>query len=116
MVGAEELLGTHAVPIAMMAFLVVRIRFSIFRDHFLSQLLITLLSLLALAVFDVIVRMLISAPLDDGSIWRHFGHLSANAVYSALVTPILIALFFRLTPILGFTSHGPRSRILDSRR
>ncbi len=111
-----DFLGTSAVPLALTVLLVVKIRLSIFREHGISQILITLFAILTFAALSVIVRLIISAPLDSNSIWSHFANLAANAIYSAILAPVFFWLFFRLQPILGFTSHGPRSRAHDSRR
>ena len=105
-----ELIGTNAVALALVAFIVMKIRLSIFRDHAVSQALITLLALLLFTLLNAIFRLILGAPLDGHSFWIHIGHLAADSVYSAIVAPILFWLFFRFTPLLGFTKQGPRSR------
>ena len=111
-----DLIGTHAVPLAITGFLVMRVRLSIFRERFASQLLISLLALLAYAVLETLMRVIVSAPLDGLSFWTHLGHEATNAVYSTIFAPFIYWLIFRFYPLLGFTSHGPRSRIHESRR
>jgi rod shape-determining protein MreD len=106
----NDLLGTNLVPLALVAYFVVKIRLSIFREHLVSQALLTLLAMLAFSVLSVIMRLLVQAPLDGGSAWVHLETLAGNAVYTAIVSPALFWVFFRLTPLLGFTSHGPRMR------
>jgi rod shape-determining protein MreD len=111
-----EFFGSHAVPLALIAYCVVKVRLSIFREHFVSQFIITLLAILGFAVLDVAMRKIIGATLDGNSIWTHFGHLAANAIYSALVAPIFYWLFFRAQPLLGFSLQGSRGRMHESRR
>ena len=111
----DTMLGTCAVPLALTTLLVVRIRLSIFREHVLSQLLMTFLAIMVFAILSVIVRLIIKASLEGG-IFTYLGHMSANAIYSAIVAPLFFWLFFRFQSLLGFTSHGPRSRIHESRR
>jgi rod shape-determining protein MreD len=106
----NDLLGTNLVPLALVAWFVVKIRLSIFREHIVSQALVTLLAMLAFSVLSVIMRLLVEAPLDGGSAWIHLGSLAGNAVYTAIAAPPLFWIFFRLSPLLGFTSHGPRTR------
>jgi len=112
----NEMVGTHAVPLALITVLVVKIRLSIFREHFVSQFLITLLAILGFSVLEVITRLLVTAPLDSGSVWSTFGHLAANAVYTAAVAPVFYWFFFRFQPLLGFTLHGSRGRGHEGRR
>lgn len=111
----HEMIGTSAVPLALMAFFVVRIRLSIFREHFASQVLMTFLAILTFAILSVIMRKIVKAPLAEGA-FTHFGLLAANAVYSALVGPFFYWMFFRFQSLLGFSSHGPRTRIHEPRR
>jgi hypothetical protein len=75
-----------------------------------SQWLLTLLAMLAFSVLSIVMRLLVQAPLDGGSAWVHFKTLAGNAFYTALVAPAVFWVFFRLTPLLGFTAHGPRTR------
>ena len=113
---AGEMIGTTAVPLALMSLMVVRIRLSIFREHFLSQLLITFLAILAFAILSVIMRKMVGAPFEGGVWWTHFGHMATNALYSTIVAPVFYGLFFRFQSVLGFSSHGPRTRIHEARR
>lgn len=106
----NDLLGTNLVPLALVAFFVLKIRLSIFREHIVSQALVTLLAMLMFSILSVIMRLLVQAPLEGGSAWIHLGLLAGNAVYTAIAAPVLFWVLFRLTPLLGFTLHGPRSR------
>src|ERR1051325_2783285 len=113
---SNNILGTNAVPLALMTILVVRIRLSIFRDHFLSQLLITFLAVLAFGLMSVIMRALVGAPMEGKSAIVHFGHMAANAVYTCVIAPFFYGLFFRFHSLLGFTPQGPRTRVHEVRR
>jgi rod shape-determining protein MreD len=116
----SDYLGTSAIPLALVALGIARVRLSIFREHFVSQVIVTLLSVLAFALLSAVYRKLIGAPLDGGPahgeallhvpFLTHLGKLAANAVYTAIIAPILFWLFFRFPHLLGFTSHGPRTR------
>jgi rod shape-determining protein MreD len=105
-----DFVGTSLVPMALVGWLIVRIRLSIFREHFISQVVMTLLGLLTFATFSVIFRRLIGAPLEGNSMLSHLGYHAGNALYTAMVAPLLFYLFFRIQHLLGFTSHGPRMR------
>lgn len=104
-----EFVGTSLIPMALVGWLIVRIRLSIFREHFISQVVMTLLGVIAFATFSVIFRRIIGAPLERG-IFSHLGVHAGNALYTAMVAPVLFYLFFRIQHLLGFTSHGPRTR------
>ncbi len=108
--GNADILGTSAVPLALTAFLIVRIRLSIFREHFMSQLLITLFAILTFALMSIPMHLLSSSPLQGRSAGTHFATLAGNALYSAIVAPFFFWLFFRSPSLLGFTQQGPRTR------
>jgi rod shape-determining protein MreD len=105
-----EFLGTNLIPLALVAWLIVRIRLSIFREHAVSQVIMTLLAILAFAVFSSLFRKLIGAPLESASLWVHIGRLAGDAVYTSIAAPFFFWLFFRFQPLLGFSAHGSRSR------
>ncbi len=102
--------GTTMIPLALVALLILHIRLSIFREHVVSQMLMTLIALLIFALIAALFRRLIGAPLDGQSVWIHMGRLAGNAFYTALVSPLFYWLFFRFKLALGFTSHGSRTR------
>jgi rod shape-determining protein MreD len=106
----HDFVGTSAVPLAFIAWVIVRIRLSIIREHFMSQLLLTLLAILAFALVCLPMRSFASAPYQGHSVWTHFATLGGNAVYTSVIAPFLFGLFFRFPSLLGFTSHGPRTR------
>ena len=93
-----------------MGWFIVRIRLSIFREHFLSQILFTLLAIVIFAFFSVVCRWVINAPHTGGSLWNHFTFIAANAVYTAIIAPIIFFVLFRFEHLLGFTPQGPRVR------
>src|SRR5436305_2088277 len=103
-----EMIGTNAVPLALVAFLVVRIRLSIFREHFISQLFITLLAILTFGVLSIMMRVVVGGTLQGNSAWSHFVYVAGNGVYSCIVAPFLFWIFFRFQPLLGFSSHRAR--------
>ena len=82
-----EMIGTNAVPLALVAFLVVRIRLSIFREHFISQLFITLLAILTFGVLSIMMRVVVGGTLQGNSAWSHFVYVAGNGVYSCIVAP-----------------------------
>jgi hypothetical protein len=94
----------------MVGWVIVRIRLSLFREHFIAQLLITLLAILMFALGSAIFRRLIGAPLEGDSMFVQFNYLAGNAVYTAIVAPFFFNVLFRFHHLLGFTSHGARGR------
>src|SRR5271169_3337489 len=104
----HEFVGTNAVPLALIAWLIVRMRLSVFREHYMSQLLITLLAIMAFALLALPMRSFANAPFEGQSMWTHFGTLAGNAVYSSIFAPAFFWFWFRFPSLLGFTSHGPR--------
>ncbi|MCL2648531.1 MAG: rod shape-determining protein MreD [Phycisphaerales bacterium] len=107
--------GTTAVPLALMTLMVVRVRLSIFREHFASQVVMTFLAIGVFAVLSVMMRKLVGGPLEGG-VAGHLGHVVVNGLYTALVAPLFYRVFFRFQGVLGFSSHGPRGRIHEIRR
>jgi len=105
-----DFLGTSALPLAIVAWVLVRTRPSLFREHMLLQMITTLLALLAFSFLDALFRTFFHAPLVGLSIHTHFFHLAGDAVYTAIAAPLFFWLFFRFQSLLGFTPHGPRSR------
>jgi rod shape-determining protein MreD len=106
----NDFLGTNLIPLALVAWLIVRIRLSIFREHFISQVVMTLLAVLAFAIFSSLFRWMIGAPLEGHSAWGHFSYVAGNAVYTSIVAPFVYFVLFRFQHLLGFTPHGPRLR------
>lgn len=108
--GSGDFVGTNLVPLALVGWLIVRVRLSIFREHFISQVIITLLGVLAFALFAAVFRKLIGAPLHRGAVWSHLGYIAGNSVYTAIIAPVIFYVLFRFHHLLGFTPQGPRSR------
>ena len=109
-VRTPELIGNSMVPLALVGWLIVRIRLSIFREHFISQVVMTLLAVLAYGVIGALFRSLTGGPLYQHSAWSQMGFVAGNAVYTAIVAPMVFFILFRFQGLLGFTSHGPRGR------
>jgi rod shape-determining protein MreD len=107
---AGSFIGLNAVPIALVAYAIVRIRLSIFREHFISQLLITFLAVLAVGLLTGLAGQLTGTPMEGHNFATHFGLAAGNAVYSSIVAPGLFWILFRFRALLGFTSHGLRTR------
>lgn len=105
-----DYVGTNLIPLGLVGWLIVRIRLSIFREHFISQVVMTLVGILLFAVLSVAFRRVIGAPLHGGSMMAHLGVHAGNALYTAIVAPVLFMLLFRRQQLLGFTTHGPRVR------
>jgi hypothetical protein len=98
------------IPLALVGWLIVRIRLSIFREHFISQVVITLLAVVVFAIFAAMFRWIIGAPLEGHTVWGHLTFIAGNAVYSAIVAPLVFYVLFRFQHLLGFTPYGPRAR------
>src|SRR5689334_5429499 len=52
----DKPIGTYAVPLALVAFVVVKIRLSIFREHIISQFIIAVLGILLFAVLAALLQ------------------------------------------------------------
>lgn len=105
------LLGTGTVAMGLVAWGIVRIRLSIFREHPVSQGVLTFLAVLAFGVISGLLRTLWPASYEPTRYWPYVGGMAGDAVYSGLLAPAAFWLFFRLRPMLGFGSHGLRGRI-----
>jgi rod shape-determining protein MreD len=105
----SDYFGTTMIPLSLVALLILRVRLSIFREHLVSQMLLSLLALLAFAVLSALFRWLVNAPLEGQRFWSHAGHLAGSAIYTAIVSPGLFWLFFRFNRALGFNT-GKRTR------
>jgi rod shape-determining protein MreD len=103
-------IGTNMIPLALVAWLCVRVRLSIFREHAISQVIMTLLAVLAFGVLSVIWRKVLGAPLYGHSMLAHLGRLAGDAVYSAMVAPLVFSVFFRFRGLLGFSPLRARGR------
>jgi rod shape-determining protein MreD len=105
-----DYVGTSMIPLALVGWGIVRVRLSIFRENFVSQVVLTLTAIMAFALLAVTFRWAIGAPLEGRSAWTHLGYLAGNAVYTGILAPFIFWVFFRFQGMLGFTSHGPRGR------
>jgi rod shape-determining protein MreD len=105
-----QFIGTHMVPLALVALGVVRVRLSIMRAHAISQIIMTLLAVLAFGGLSLVWRELLSAPLYGHAVWPHMGRMAGNAVYTAVVSPVAFRVFFGFRKLLGFAVPGVRRR------
>jgi rod shape-determining protein MreD len=103
-------IGTNLIPLAIVGWLIVRIRLSIFREHFIAQVVITLLAVVVFAILSAFFSWAIGAPLEGHTLWAHLTHIAGNAIYTSIVAPFLFYVLFRFQHLLGFTPHGPRLR------
>ncbi|MEI7766346.1 MAG: rod shape-determining protein MreD [Phycisphaerae bacterium] len=101
---STDIIGTQAIPIALLGWLVLRIRMSIFRDFFLSQALVALFAGILLALLSSIFKCWSiphAARLGFGSlVWQG----CANAGYTAIMAVPIIYVLDKLRPILGLES------------
>ncbi len=107
-------IGSHAIPLALVAWGILRIRMSIFREHIISQVVIPLLAIIAFGFLTGLFQFAIGrlgylagAGLPFAQLLKAF---TVNAFYSALVAPALFYLLFRLQPLTGFNQKGARNR------
>jgi rod shape-determining protein MreD len=108
--GNHDFLGTSALPLALMAWLILRVRLFVVREHFISQMLATFVLILGYAVLSAFFRKILGASLDGGGMFSHVAYLWADAVYTALLAPVFFWIFFRFKDLLGFSLPGARSR------
>ncbi len=109
-VGNHEFAGTNMIPLALVALLLARVRLSIFREHAVSQFVMTLVGVLGFAVGSALFRRLIGAPLYGLAVWPHLVHVAGNALYTAVAAPVVFWVWFRFPKLLGFTAQGARQR------
>jgi len=102
--------GTCAVPLGLVAFSIVKVRQSIFREHAVSQVVLSFFAIGLYGVLSMGARIGLGAPIVGNSVAAHLGTVLGNAVYSALLAPVCFWLLLKLKPILGFQVHGLRSR------
>jgi len=110
--------GLYAIPLALVAWAVLRIRMSIFREHVVSQVVITLLGIMSFGLltglFQYVVHLVLSntGHLAGGDLPfpQLFKALAVNAFYSALIAPGLFYVLLRLEALTGFNQKGPRNR------
>jgi rod shape-determining protein MreD len=93
-------LGTFSIALGLVALGILKIRLSVFRDQMISQLILSILALLAFAFLVAIVGGITGGLAGQTlRVWRT---LSANAVYSGVLAPLFFWLLGRLNPMLGF--------------
>ncbi len=110
---SPSLLGLEMVLLGLLAIGITKIRAHVFRNNFISQMVITFFTT-TLFLFG---RMIIS----DLLLWTSGKHamvpvnltfsmiILSSAAYSAAVAPLLFRGLFLLGPLLGFDSHARRA-------
>jgi len=106
-------LGTHAIPLGLVGYGIVNIRLSVFREQFISQLVLTLLAIIGFGVFSSGMEWMvfrIAGPKETFArpFWQTVGTLSANGIYSCLLAPSLFWLLLKMRALLGFSAHSRR--------
>lgn len=111
---SAEPLGTAAVPLGLVAYGIVRIRLSLFREHLISQLAVTTLAVLAFGVLTMAMRLLLpkllGVPTTGLSAVETLKAFTFNALYTGVVAPAVFFVLFRFERLLGFTQRGTRQR------
>ncbi len=110
---STSLLGTHIVILALVAWVISRVRMSIFRYNMISQTILTLLAVMfTLSAADILAwlaPMLIGGPRPpEMSFWPTLGVVSSTGIYTAVLAPWLFKLAFLMGPLLGFESENRR--------
>lgn len=110
----SQILGTYALPLALVGWALVKIRMSVFREHMIAQLMITILAVIGSGLLVALWRWLLAIPALSGLPnpygWDYLLQNAASALYTGVVAPLVFWLLFRLEPILGFGIKGARSR------
>lgn len=108
LINPVAILGTSAFTLGLIAWAIVRIRLSIFRENLGSKIVMTVIAVIAYGFIAALLRTV--APQGGPTFWRQLLIMAGNAAYSGLAAPVLFWLFFKIRPLLGFGIHGPRSR------
>ena len=106
-------MGTNAVPLALVALVVVKIRLSVFRENVISQVVVAGLGVLLFAGLSAVWHTILLSGGDasrPSTFWAVFGPLAINALYTGAVAPALFWLLLLLRPILGFEPARGRKR------
>ena len=93
-------MGVYAIALGLVALGVLQVRLSVFRDQKISQLILTILALLAFALLAFLIGGILGA--FPGRAWAVWGSLSANAIYSGVVAPLIFWGLLKFQPTLGF--------------
>ncbi len=96
-------LGVFAFSYGLMALLIVQLRDSMFRDHPLTSLFVTLFCTWVVYLMAGL-HFILSHPQAQRSIIEMLLHSTYTAMYSAALAPYLHWLFGRLRGLLGMTS------------
>jgi rod shape-determining protein MreD len=112
MISPGQAVGTAAAPLALVAYAVTIIRLSIFREHVISQIVVTLLGVVLFALLYGFLSAVVGGEPARllAVFWTVFRPLAVNAVYTAAAAPVLFWVLLRLKPILGFELARGRKR------
>jgi len=111
LISTGQPLGTAAVPLALMTFIVVQIRSAVFREHFIAHMIVAVLGIMLFAFFSGLLRAALAGPdvARSAMFWSVFFPLLINALYSGCIAaPLLFWPLRRLGPALGLDT--PRGR------
>lgn len=106
--------GVYTISLGLVAWLVVKIRMSIFREHIFSQFIMAFLALLIFGILAALLRQLVPLLVGHGHgdypFWAAVGGSLINAFYSACIAPAIIWVLFRFAGLLGFHLKSSRGR------
>jgi len=111
---SSQVVGTLAIPLALVCFAILKVRLSVFREHGISQCIITGLAVMVFACLAAFFRWILVQTVKaepSGLVsWSYLAGMGANALYTGLLAPVVFWLFFRLDGFIGFGLRGPRGR------
>jgi rod shape-determining protein MreD len=108
-----DVLGTSTMAMGLVSLAIIAVRMSIFREHAASQIIMTILAVLLFAVVAGTLRSVGPGVPDTQVVLpfaKYFGLMSANAVYTGLLAPLVFWLLLQMRNLLGFAAHGGRAR------
>jgi rod shape-determining protein MreD len=110
---APSPIGPHTFSLALVAWVIVRVRLSIFREHVISQAVVTMLAAAAFGLLTQSLWVIMPKLLGIATTGLPFGAAMKawliNALYTGIVAPGVFWLLFKLNTLLGFSVRGPRS-------
>ena len=113
-VTSSSVLGTLTIPLALTCWAILKIRLSVFREHAISQIILTALSILVFALLALTLRWILAwaVKADPRGLvsWDYIRGMLENAVYTALLAWPLFWLLLKAEGLLGFGLRGPRAR------
>ncbi len=116
---SSSLLGLEMVILGLIAIGITKIRAHVFRNNFISQMVIVFLGITLFLFSRMILSNLLLWTADKHSLIPTgvpFGFIAlSSALYSAVVAPLVFRGLFFLGALLGFESHSGRSGRLSRR-